>query len=245
MAWTKAKTAVVAVSSIDDSFFEANEKKLLDAPANLVIVRPTHSTQVSGPLSISGHQGMLPNTLRMSGRCILLQDVVQMAYGYPETRMLFTVDVPKDKFDFLVTVPGDARKSLQEEIQKQLGLAGRRETRDMDVLLLKVKTPGAPGLRRGNGGGSFSSGLYSGGKNSGKYVLENGSLSTFAGFLETHSVRRPVLDETGLSGNYNIELDGQVINSENALKEALLHELGLELVPDRKPIQMLVVERPK
>jgi uncharacterized protein (TIGR03435 family) len=59
----------------------------------------------------------------------------------------------------------------------------------------------------------------------------------------------PVVDQTGLTQNFDIDLTwneqgGQDSNHE-ALKQALLNQLGLELVPDSQPIEMLVVEKVK
>jgi uncharacterized protein (TIGR03435 family) len=267
MAWTKAKTAVVAVTavilatgtttvvvkriaagpapaagtSVDDSFFQANDKKLLGAPANLLILRPTHSTQVSGPLSISGHKGMAPNTIRMSGRCVSFKSVLGMAYDFSPTRMILPADVPEGNFDFLVTVPENQREKLQAEIKKQFGVVGRREVRDMDVLVLKLRTPGVPGLKRGTGGLS-TSGFYTKGATSGQYAAKNCTISLFAGFLEEVSLKRVVIDQTGLRGQFDFELDGSVLGSEQALNRALLTQLGLELVPGRESVEMLVVE---
>jgi uncharacterized protein (TIGR03435 family) len=268
MAWTKAKLAAVAVTAVilatgtttvivkhfaagpahvsneamDDSFFEANGDKLASAPPNLVIVRPTHSTQVSGPLSISGHKGMAPNTIRMSGRCVSFESVLGMAYNVSPTRMILPADVPEGNLDFLVTVSENQREKLQAEIKKQFGVVGRREVRDTDVLVLKLRTRGAPGLKRGTGGSS-TSGYYTKGATSGRYAAKNAAISLFADFLEQVSLKRIVIDQTGLSGTYNFELDASVFDSEQALNRALLTQLGLELVPSREPVEMLVVEK--
>jgi uncharacterized protein (TIGR03435 family) len=59
----------------------------------------------------------------------------------------------------------------------------------------------------------------------------------------------PVIDQTGLTQNYHIDLKwnerwGQDPNHD-ALKQALLDQIGLELVPGREPVEMLVVEKVK
>jgi uncharacterized protein (TIGR03435 family) len=56
----------------------------------------------------------------------------------------------------------------------------------------------------------------------------------------------PVVDQTGLTGNFDFNLkwkaDWQHLNIEG-LKQAFIDQLGLELVPSREPIEMLIVEK--
>jgi uncharacterized protein (TIGR03435 family) len=59
----------------------------------------------------------------------------------------------------------------------------------------------------------------------------------------------PVVDETSLTGWYNIDLRWKVKAdpqaNQDTLKQALLDQLGLELVATNMPIEMLVVEKVK
>jgi uncharacterized protein (TIGR03435 family) len=68
--------------------------------------------------------------------------------------------------------------------------------------------------------------------------------------------RIPVVDETGLTNRYDFnvtwdeygkKVGNQYPNYPNleGLKQALADQLGLELVPSREPIEMLVVEKVK
>ncbi len=74
----------------------------------------------------------------------------------------------------------------------------------------------------------------------------NQPLSTLAGSLEGY-FGVPVLDRTGFTGRFDIdrtwsEPDWQHHNLE-ALKQALLGQLGIELTPSREPVEMLVVAK--
>ena len=57
----------------------------------------------------------------------------------------------------------------------------------------------------------------------------------------------PIVDETGLTGSYNLDLRWKVKTDPNAnqeaVKQALIDQLGLELVPVHKAVEMLIVEK--
>jgi uncharacterized protein (TIGR03435 family) len=109
-----------------------------------------------------------------------------------------------------------------------------------DALLLKIKTPGAPGLRlepRGKEGSQS-------GQIGGRFVSRNMPIGHLAALLEL-KLRKPVLDQTGLTGNYTYEIPDTAFNSPERLNAALLNQLGLELVPGREPVEMLVDEMVK
>jgi len=135
-------------------------------------------------------------------------------------------------------VPGNAQKQLQAAIQKQLGLVVRREQQDQDVLLIKLRRAGAPGLKASVGAGKRSRS----GSSSGKFSAENSPISALASHLE-QSLKRLVIDQTGLNGRYNFTFDDRVLQSGPELERTLLDEFGLELVPGREPVEMLVVEK--
>ena len=82
----------------------------------------------------------------------------------------------------------------------------------------------------------------------GEYFFTNYPLSTFAGSLE-YRLQIPVIDQTELTNSFDFDLKwnqpvDQPLDLEN-LKQALTDQLGLELVPSREPIEMLVVEKVK
>jgi uncharacterized protein (TIGR03435 family) len=57
----------------------------------------------------------------------------------------------------------------------------------------------------------------------------------------------PIIDQTGLTQNFHIDLKWEELGKQrdpdhDALKQALLDQLGLELVPSNMPVEMLVVE---
>jgi uncharacterized protein (TIGR03435 family) len=64
------------------------------------------------------------------------------------------------------------------------------------------------------------------------------------GFLE-QIFNRPVIDQTGLTQHFNIDLkwDARHPKQREAVEEAMRNQLGLELVPSRESVEMLVVEK--
>jgi uncharacterized protein (TIGR03435 family) len=118
----------------------------------------------------------------------------------------------------------------------------------MNVLVLKVRRPNAPGLQspQAEGGDYSNIGHYHCGHS--PLSSDSGSYPGITRFLEDY-FGTPVIDQTGLTQNYYIDLKwderwGQDPNHA-ALKNALLDQLGLELVPSNMPIEMLVVEKAK
>jgi uncharacterized protein (TIGR03435 family) len=60
---------------------------------------------------------------------------------------------------------------------------------------------------------------------------------------------KPILDQTGLTGNYDVSLE-VASNTDraaemDAIASALPAQLGLELVPSRQALELLVVEKAK
>jgi uncharacterized protein (TIGR03435 family) len=113
----------------------------------------------------------------------------------------------------------------------------------MDVLLLTVKSRNAPGLRPSTT--RRNSSLNNEGN---RFSCVNLPLTGLIDYLEYY-LGIPVVDQTGLTSRFDIDLklneqDWQQHNPD-ALKQILLDQLGLELVPSREEIEMLVVERAK
>jgi len=74
----------------------------------------------------------------------------------------------------------------------------------------------------------------------GKLEMTECSMAQLTTVLESH-VGRPVLDETGLSGRYDIKL-----KYDTSVRDGLLDALrsiGLEVDPGRRPIEFLVVTK--
>jgi uncharacterized protein (TIGR03435 family) len=85
---------------------------------------------------------------------------------------------------------------------------------------------------------SMRSAIVSGGSIGG-ISISNGTMNEFCTTLE-QGLDRPVVDETGLDGRYDIELLGGH-TSTSELLQRLRMQLGLHLTPTRRDVTMLVV----
>jgi uncharacterized protein (TIGR03435 family) len=265
MAWTKAKTAIVtgavillaagtttvAVTKIaahrtlilsttdlswaDDPKYWATDSRVLDKlPAGVYIFRPTRFPR---------NGGSVWNDSRVSAKNQSVSNLIDDAYGFSAQRTVFPVDMPDDHFDVMVTMP-NYNGLMKDELKKRYGLSAHTETRETDVLVLKVQNPNPPNLKphRSNGVDDWNSSWIGG---NGKVTIRNmppgGFFTSFESQLNT-----PVIDETGLTGNYDFSLQWHRARGESdndAFKRALLDQLGLEFVPDRRPIKMLIVDK--
>jgi uncharacterized protein (TIGR03435 family) len=199
------------------------------APAGAVI-QPTHLT--NGSLSSWYRENQITEmnapfttvlgaAYRTNGRC------------FPAARMVFVAKMPSGNFDLLLNDSNQDEKSLQFKIRKQFGLAGRLELRETNVLVLKLKNRGALALKFG------AVPVY----DSAKSYLSVLTTPQLAEILEERFFRQPVLDKTGTGGTIYFFALPRDSNDLNLLKQNLLEQFGLELVPDKRPIEMLIVEK--
>jgi uncharacterized protein (TIGR03435 family) len=180
-----------------------------------------------------------------AGRNVEFTGLLTVAYHFRPARMILPPDVPTTNFDFLATLPDCPNETFQEAIKNTLGWTAHTEMRETNVLLLKVKIADVPGLQTGV---TTSQGHRStcGGD---VYHATNMPISDLREFLEDEIIHQPVLDQTGLTNKYDITLDWQwspdPSRNHDSLKKVLIEQFGLELVPGRERIEMLVVEQAK
>jgi uncharacterized protein (TIGR03435 family) len=248
MTWTKIKLAmavgtvvslVAGTATLAIYFADPELKNYLEAPQTLLIqpsqYRDTHFS--------TGGRGDGDKTV---GRNMPLQIMMAHAYGFSQSRMIFSNTPPTETYDWLVTVTNRPHQSFQALIKSQLGWAGRVEIREADALLLRAKNPAileskvspkvSPRNRLRNSDRT-------------KFLdWPNQRISTLANMLEGF-FEKPVIDKTGLTNFYDITLEGKWQSDRQAnldfISKALGDQLGLELVPSREKVEMLVVEKVK
>jgi uncharacterized protein (TIGR03435 family) len=191
------------------------------------------------------HLAQTASNDRWGGVGVSAVEIACAAYDWRPARIVFSDGMPAARYDFMANLPQGSMTALQQELKKTLGFVGRRESREMEVLLLKVKIPDAPGLMPPNpGGGDDWSDV-------GRYYCDDRALSSInpphlglTRFLEGF-FGKPVIDQTGLTQHFRIDLrwPAQHPRPFEVLEQAVLDQLGLELVPGRAPVEMLVVEK--
>jgi uncharacterized protein (TIGR03435 family) len=263
MAWTKAKSMMVAgvaailvagatavtvktvkhyISPPVESYFTALSTPALDSAPPLLVLRPSRYA-ATGDFAIGGSNYGPDGRVMLRGATF--EEVLSTAYLTSPQQMVLPPNLPPGRFDLILTLPQTPRQALQAEIKKQFGLAGRLETQDADVFVLKAGQTAAPGLKISHRPGPQID------MENGRLLLHGYRMSDTSQYDLVHLLAstfdRPVVDETGLTDAYDIDLSWDPKLSGDAFLQVFrtkLHDqLGLELVPASRPMQMLVVER--
>jgi uncharacterized protein (TIGR03435 family) len=232
-------------------------------------VKPSLTT--GGRFSLSGGPGT-PDPGRIVYSNVPLRIVLLSAYEVRNYQLLGPEWLNTLRYDITARVPQGASRDefqamLRHLLESRFRLALHRESKEMPVYALlvakrgpKLKPVDAPSAdeqiatAHGEGPDGFpklsmpSSGIVIETKNGAARVTANASpMSKFADFLSTRT-GRPVLDQTGLSGNYSFVLyftpEGAQAadNAEPDLIGALEPQLGLRLEPRRAPVELLVID---
>ncbi|MGD0413449.1 MAG: TIGR03435 family protein [Verrucomicrobiota bacterium] len=264
MAWTKLKTAIVAgvaafcvlgatitvikVTMPPDYSWEVQnprERALTNARPQLTIL-PTKFHP----------KGNWHFVLAPDGRCMGIQvtpeRIIQgannasdwMDVNELDLRTKVAAPLPEDEYDFICNLRQGASNALRHAIIAKFGVTASRQRVETNVLVLSVRNPNAVGLR-----------LAWPNRNSkpapskpGHHSAASASIQSLAQWLEKR-LKVMVMDQTGLNGYYAFDLDWNEPDpkhpDDEALKQALIDQLGLELTPKIQPVEMLVIEKAK
>lgn len=228
--------------AVKEAYFEPDTDKLRLVPSGIVAVRPTRFPLSYG--KVRHYHGADDSLARTVGRNASLRQIMAEAYDCNETRVVLPADAPPDRFDFLVTVP-QTRKHLRAAIQKNLGYAAHRETRDVDVLKLTVDDPALPGFTNspdGEGAGvSYKAG---------RLYFQHQPLTVLLQGLQD-GLASPVLDATGRTNCYDFSIVWNEAIHKKMEKggfdlgrvQKFFHAFGLGLEPDTTNMEVYVVAR--
>ena len=216
--------------------------------------------------------GPAPNANGIYDMGVPLRAIVQIAYNGRDTRTMYLTALTQKKFDYIANLPSGSMEALRQEIKNQFGIVGRFTTIETNVLFLKVQSTNAPGLKisparnRPSGTTGTAAASRAAGTNASKGPVYSQNvvgyipapqtdqtdqfhrtcqIPTLAAFLEGQ-VKIPVIDQTQLTNRFDVQLDWDKNDPQHEkLKQALINQLGLELVPGTAPVEMLFVEKVK
>ena len=168
-----------------------------------------------------------------------LRNIIFDLWDMPPTRISFPKDLDDTPYDVVANMPLDdealVRTLLQEAIEKHFGLHIEKESRSMRAYALTAAQNLSPRLQLAQEGTVEA--LSDGDGSMSATAAEMKDLAS--AFEEMLGV--PVIDQSGLPGNYQYLVSSKLQGPEAAFDMA--HQLGLTLTETEQPIEMLVVTK--
>ena len=174
-------------------------------------------------------------------------NMICAGYDVDESRIIANSNLPNERFDAVINVPTNqvdaGRNWMRSAVEATFGLRVQRESREMNVWVLTVTRPNAEHLTvtLSTGGSSARSDSASG-----KVESMNMPISSVVGTLQ-ELLKTPVIDETGLTNHYDWTLEWDAKSnqrdSNDELRRAVRSELGLQLTPAKRLIEVIVVDK--
>lgn len=189
----------------------------------------------SGPL----YGGILigPGRIESDGQPLL--PAIVTAYRTSNYRTVESVPLPKEFYKFKVLVPKGREELVypvfQQALEVTFGLKVRREMREADVFVLRPGSDKGSSLNPSQASSSFER------SDRGFIRAQKQPIKKLVELLEEMFLRAPVVDETGLTAEYDWDLPYNRA-SNNVLLDAIRTQLGLEAIRAKRRIEFLVIE---
>jgi uncharacterized protein (TIGR03435 family) len=204
-------------------------------------VRQSATQSSTGLILVRPGQTDEPGHIRWSG--VSMKALVMFAYHVDRDQVGGPQWIEDERYDVIATFPASASREDQRAMVKNLlferfGVAVREETRTRLQYVLVVGK-GGPKLHP-----AAEKPVWAAGQD--HIQSMNTTVGAFAGLLAGW-LGRPVVDETGIQGRYDItlrvavELDGE--NSLDAQLFSAVEELGLRVEARKMPAPFIVVEK--
>lgn len=188
-----------------------------------------------------------PGSARFFARNASMKLLIEMAFGVQDYQIAGKNVgwIDSELYDIEAKSEGDVSLSyeqlkplLQHLLEQRFKLEVHHEQKEIQGYALKVAKNGSK--------------LQASKETAGMaYILSNGirgpsvSMSSLAAML-AHPVGRPVVDKTGVTGEYSIKLnfapDGATDSPYPSIFTALQEQLGLKLEPQKVAVDMLVID---
>lgn len=174
---------------------------------------------------------------KFKARGMTLEKIVSIAYGISPVRVISSSPLASNTYEILIELSKDDRNTLlsllQQSLKAAFGLKVRRETREMDVLVLVSPRDKKSLLCPVEKEMSIMS-------DEGQVTSQGTNLAYFCRALEG-SLEKIVINETNLKGLYDIALYWDP-NNLNTIFSSIREQLGLELKIEKKSIEVMVFE---
>lgn len=198
-------------------------------PLMQVIIKPSNAT-IGGTQSQRGH---------LTADGAVLFNLIVAAYQTSPSRIVNNLPESSQKYRVSVIVPPGREETLyplfQQALAATFGLQVRREMRETDVIVLTVPRGEVSKLQPSQAKEGLNMMMR------GQIRSKKQPISTLTQLLED-IWGRPVIDKTGLAGEYDWELPYSRVDK-TVLLNAVRERLGLEITETKQPIEMLIVSR--
>jgi len=187
---------------------------------------------------------------------VSLQRLIGMAHGVPEGRS-YLLSGPEwldsENFDVIAKYPAGTSNSqilqmLQRELEERFALRLHRQTKEFNAYALLLTKDG-PKFKSAERQGAYKFRMLDG--HAEGSAISMGMLADRMGRPD-FQLGRQVIDQTGLTGVYDIKLDwkpdgaqpeGQAEGPSASFFTALQEQLGLKLEAKKIPLEVLIVDR--
>jgi uncharacterized protein (TIGR03435 family) len=195
-----------------------------------------------------GETKLRPGTLTM--RDVTIETCIKWAYGVQRAQVLGPGLLTSERYDIMAKADGAAtddqmKLMMQSLLKERFGLQFHREKKELKAFALEVAKSG-PKLKQATDDEVPSRQNYARGSTAQATTMQE--LADFLG----GPVEKPVVDKTGLTGRWDFTFDftKYLVDQPKGiddyllvLNETLKGELGLQLVPEKDVVDVLVVDK--
>jgi uncharacterized protein (TIGR03435 family) len=206
LAGKKCSLPEPVVSTLDKSSSEVVSN---EAPPLFAITIREHKLppQARGPICMWSAD---TNRCDLNGKIATVESALNSIYDETPARTFIKCKLPAGYYDFELKAPLGHSNELQNEFTAALrttfGINATKSTKKLDVYLLTQIGTNAPGLKKVEKAGG-------GGQNRGGFRLNGSEMKTIAWYLEA-ALGKPVLDESGLKGLYDVDMKWRLSEAE-------------------------------
>jgi uncharacterized protein (TIGR03435 family) len=215
------------------------------APALFEISIREHKmpANIQGPICMWSHD---TNNGVFEGKIATVESALHSVFDEASSRIFIQCKLPDGYYDFELRAPLGHANELQNQfigaLRATFGIEVKQTTKVMEVYVMTQISTNAPGLReveKPGGGGGMNGG----------FRLHGSPMKGVAGFLE-EALRKPVFDETGLKGLFDVDMKWKLSEAEKrkefkpdpeAVITAARERLGLQLTPEQRSVNVLEV----